>query len=651
MDIPVNDMVKMKSLIYTLNFWTKKYDEGNPVVSDKEYDKKYFELAELEKKTGCVLSKSPTVSIPYEVKNELKKVEHNHPMLSLAKTKDIEEVKKFMGNEKPCILMAKMDGLTCSLTYEKGKLVRAETRGNGKVGEDITHNIYNVKEVPLHLASDIDMIVDGEIICTCVDFKPFSSQYKNPRNFAAGSIRLLDNKESRSRNLTFVAWDLIKGEIKTNRLSSNLNRLKENGFFVVPWGICDRSFIKDQIDYIVDDVANKYPIDGCVIKFDEVDYYESLGATEHHFRGGLAYKLYDEEYETTLKDIEWGLGRTGVLTPIAIFEPIDIDGTDISRASLHNISIMYKLWNKEWHSGLTLYIYKANQIIPQVSKVEEPKEGSCAKRLTIPHICPICGGKTEVKENEGVKVLYCTNPECEGKFVNRLNHYCSKKGLDIKGLSEATLSKLIDFGWLNNLVDIYKLKEHKKEWISKAGFGIKSVEKILAEIENKKQTTLTDFLSALGIPLINKAMAKKLSAAADTWENFREMVDEGYDFSSIDGFGEVKNKAILDFDYSDADEIVKELVFSTIVTSTSDNNKKLEGIIVCITGKLSHFKNRSELTEAIENIGGKVSSSVSSKTSYLIANKPETSAKYKKAEELNIPIVTENEFIKRYNLI
>ncbi len=651
MDIPVNDMVKMKSLIYTLNFWTKKYDEGNPVVSDKEYDKKYFELAELEKKTGCVLSKSPTVSIPYEVKNELKKVEHNHSMLSLAKTKDIEEVKKFMGNEKPCILMAKMDGLTCSLTYEKGKLVRAETRGNGKVGEDITHNIYNVKEVPLHLASDIDMIVDGEIICTCVDFKPFSSQYKNPRNFAAGSIRLLDNKESSSRNLTFVAWDLIKGEIKTNRLSSNLNRLEENGFFVVPWGICDRSFIKDQIDYIVNDVADKYPIDGCVIKFDEVDYYESLGATEHHFRGGLAYKLYDEEYETTLKDIEWGLGRTGVLTPIAIFEPIDIDGTEISRASLHNISIMYKLWNKEWHSGLTLYIYKANQIIPQVSKVEEPKEGSCAKRLTIPHICPICGGKTEVKENEGVKVLYCTNPECEGKFVNRLNHYCSKKGLDIKGLSEATLSKLIDFGWLNNLVDIYKLKEHKKEWISKAGFGIKSVEKILAEIENKKQTTLTDFLSALGIPLINKATAKKLSAAADTWENFREMVDEGYDFSSIDGFGEVKNKAILDFDYSEADEIAKELVFSTIVTSTTDNNKELEGIIVCITGKLSHFKNRSELTEAIENIGGKVSSSVSSKTSYLIANKPETSAKYKKAEELNIPIVTEDDFIKKYNLI
>ena len=650
-NIPTNDIIEMKNLIKRLNAWTKKYDEGQPLVSDKEYDKNYFRLEELEKKTGCILSKSPTASIPYEVKNELKKVEHNHPMLSLAKTKNIAEVKKFMGNEKPCILMAKMDGLTCSLTYEKGKLIRAETRGNGKVGEDVTHNIYAVKGVPLHLASDIDMIVDGEIICTCVDFKPFSSQYKNPRNFAAGSIRLLDNKESSSRNLTFVAWDLIKGEIKTNRLSSNLNRLEENGFFVVPWGICDRSFIKDQIDYIVNDVADKYPIDGCVIKFDEVDYYESLGATEHHFRGGLAYKLYDEEYETTLKDIEWGLGRTGVLTPIAIFEPIDIDGTEISRASLHNISIMQKLWNKEWLSGLTLYIYKANQIIPQVSKVEESKERSCAKRLSIPHVCPICGGKTEVKENEGVKVLYCTNPECEGKFVNRLNHYCSKKGLDIKGLSEATLSKLIDFGWLNNLVDIYKLKEHKKEWISKAGFGIKSVEKILAEIENKKQTTLTDFLSALGIPLINKAMAKKLSAAADTWENFREMVDEGYDFSSIDGFGEVKNKAILDFDYSDADEIVKELVFSTIVTSTSDNNKKLEGIIVCITGKLSQFKNRTELTEAIENIGGKVSSSVSSKTSYLIANKPETSAKYKKAEELNIPIVTEDEFIKRYNLI
>lgn len=649
--ITIRELSEMKSLIRILNAWTKKYDEGQSLVSDEEYDKNYFRLEELEKKTGCVLSKSPTASIPYEVKNELKKVEHNHPMLSLAKTKDIAEVKKFMGDEKTCVLMAKMDGLTCSLTYEKGKLVRAETRGNGKVGEDVTHNIYAVKGVPLHLASDIDMIVDGEIICTYEDFEPFSSQYKNPRNFAAGSIRLLDSKESGSRNLTFIAWDLIKGEIKTNSLASNFNLLEKNGFILVPWGICDINFIDDQIDFMVDDISDKYPIDGCVIKFDDVKYYESLGATEHHFRGGIAYKLYDEEYETTLKDIEWGLGRTGVLTPIAIFEPIDIDGTEISRASLHNISIMQKLWNKEWHSGLTLYIYKANQIIPQVSKVEEPREGSCAKRLAIPHVCPICGGETEVRENEGVKVLYCTNPECEGKFVNRLNHYCSKKGLDIKGLSEATLNKLIDFGWLNSLTDIYKLKEHKNEWISKAGFGIKSVEKILAEIENKKQTTLTDFLSALGIPLINKAMAKKLSAAADTWENFREKVDEGYDFSSIDGFGEVKNKAILDFDYSDADEIAKELVFSAIVTSTSDNNKELEGIIVCITGKLSHFKNRSELTDAIENIGGKVSSSVSSKTSYLIANKPETSAKYKKAEELNIPIITEDDFIKKYNLI
>ena len=650
-NIPTNDIIEMKNLIKRLNAWTKKYDEGQPLVSDKEYDKNYFRLEELEKKTGCILSKSPTASIPYEVKNELKKVEHNHPMLSLAKTKNIAEIKKFMGDKKSCVLMAKMDGLTCSLTYEKGKLIRAETRGNGKVGEDVTHNIYAVKGVPLHLVSDIDIIVDGEIICTYEDFKPFSSQYKNPRNFAAGSIRLLDNKESSSRNLTFIAWDLIKGEIKTNSLASNLNLLENNGFIPVPWGICDSEFIEDQIDLLVDCVACKYPIDGCVIKFDDVNYYESLGATEHHFRGGIAYKLYDEEYETTLKDIEWGLGRTGVLTPIAIFEPINIDGTDISRASLHNISIMQKLWNKEWLSGLTLYIYKANQIIPQVSKVEESKERSCAKRLSIPHVCPICGEKTEVRENEGVKVLYCTNPECEGKFVNRLNHYCSKKGLDIKGLSEVTLNKLIDFGWLNSLTDIYKLKEHKKEWINKTGFGVKSVEKILAEIENKKQTTLTDFLSALGIPLINKAMAKKLSAAANTWENFRAMVDEEYDFSSIDGFGEVKNKAILDFDYSDADEIVKELVFSTIVTSTSDNNKKLEGIIVCITGKLSQFKNRTELTEAIENIGGKVSSSVSSKTSYLIANKPETSAKYKKAEELNIPIVTEDDFIKRYNLI
>lgn len=650
-NIPTNDIIEMKNLIERLNAWTKKYDEGQPLVSDKEYDKNYFRLEELEKKTGCVLSKSPTAYIPYEVKNELKKVEHNHPMLSLAKTKDIAEIKKFMGKEESCVLMAKMDGLTCSLTYEKGKLIRAETRGNGKVGEDVTHNIYNVKGIPLHLPFDIDMIVDGEIICTYEDFKPFSSQYKNPRNFAAGSIRLLDNKESKSRNLTFVAWDLIKGKIKTNSLASNLNLLEENGFISVPWIRCNEEFIKSQIDFLVNDVSHKYPIDGCVIKFDDVNYYESLGSTEHHFRGGLAYKLYDEEYETTLKDIEWGLGRTGVLTPIAIFEPIDIDGTEISRASLHNISIMHKLWQKEWRSGLTLYIYKANQIIPQVSKVEEPKEESCATRLAIPHICPICGGKTEVKENEGVKVLYCTNPECEGKFVNRLNHYCSKKGLDIKGLSEATLSKLIDFGWLNSLADIYKLKEHKTEWINKSGFGVKSVEKILAEIENKKQTTLTDFLSALGIPLINKAMAKKLSATANTWENFRKMIDDNFSFSSIDGFGEVKNNAILDFDYSDADKIAKDLVFSTAVTSSSSNNKELEGIVVCITGKLSHFKNRSELTEAIENIGGKVSSSVSSKTSYLIANKPETSAKYKKAEELNIPIVTEDEFIKRYNLI
>ena len=641
----------MLELIEKLNLYTKAYDKGKPILSDKEYDDMYFELKSMEEETGIVYPHSPTQTIHYDVVNELEKVEHNHEMLSLEKTKDINEIISF-GRNLQMTAMLKLDGLSCSLTYKNGELVSAETRGNGKIGEDITHNAMVMPCIPKNIPYKEDLIIDGEIICTYEDFKSFSNEYKNPRNFASGSIRLLDAKECAKRKLTFVVWDVIEGFNEINTFMYRLYKLQDFGFIIVP-NATEIFTNKNMVDKIIEELTMvnnliyEYPIDGFVFKFDDIAYGQSLGKTAHHFKNAIAYKLYDEEYETKLLDIEWTMGRTGVLTPVAKFEPIDIDGSIVERASLHNISIMQEVLGQPY-VGQTIWVYKANMIIPQISKGEKSDNPVEAQYLTPPQNCPICGKATDYQMiNESIQLI-CINPECEGKALHRFVHFCSKKGLDIKGLSEATLEKLMDWGWIVELEDIFKLSKYKNEWVKKAGFGEKSVEKILSAIETAKNTTLEKFISSLGIPLIGVNVAKELCKYLLSYEDFREKIKNKYDFSMIDGFGYAKADALLKFDYFEADCVYDHLNINSIEMKVENNNDSapLAGLTFVVTGKVNEFKNRNELQSFIESLGGKVSSSISSKTNYLINNDVNsTSSKNLKAKQLNIPIITEEEFM------
>ena len=640
------ELSKIKELVEKLNYYTKLYDEGRPEISDKEWDDMYFELQKIERESGIYLEDSPTQRVNFQVVNKLNKVEHNHPMLSLDKTKDINEIQKFI-YYNDYIAMAKMDGLTCSLKYVNGKLVSAETRGNGLIGEDILHNALQVKNIPKRIDFQDELIVDGEIICTYENFKEFESEYKNPRNFASGSIRLLDSKESSMRRLSFIAWDCISGLEEIEKLSSKLLKLNILGFTVVPFMAGEYS-IDDTISTI-QSIAQEagYPIDGIVYKYDIISEYEAAGKTDHHFKGGLAYKFYDEEYETILRDVEWTMGRTGVLTPVALLEPINIDGSEVSRASLHNISIMDELGIR--YQDTKVMVYKANMIIPQISKAL-PYEGEIASLINIPAVCPICGEPTIIKGENGVRVLYCSNPNCEGKLINRLDHFFGKKGLDAKGLSKATFEKLIDWGWIENIKDVFKLKEHKKEWEKMQGFGEKSVEKILQAIEDCKSCSLDAVISAAGIPLIGKTVGKDLSKRFGSYSEFREAVESGFDFTSFGGYGWEMYKAISDFDYSELDYIVDNYL-QIKENIKEDNELKLKDLTFCVTGKVHIWKNRDSLSAFIESLGGKVTGSVSKNTNYLINNDiNSTSAKNKKAQELDIPILSEEDFKKIFDI-
>ena len=640
------ELSKIKELVEKLNYYTKLYDEGRPEISDKEWDDMYFELQKLERESGIYLEDSPTQRVNFQVVNKLNKVEHNHPMLSLDKTKDTNEIQKFIYNND-YIAMAKMDGLTCSLKYVNGKLVSAETRGNGLVGEDILHNALQVRNIPKRIDFQDELIVDGEIICTYENFKEFESEYKNPRNFASGSIRLLDSKESSMRRLSFIAWDCITGLEDIEKLSTKLLKLNILGFTVVPFMAGEYS-IDDTISTI-QSIAQEagYPIDGIVYKYDIVSEYEAAGKTDHHFKGGLAYKFYDEEYETTLRDVEWTMGRTGVLTPVALLEPINIDGSEVSRASLHNISIMDELGIR--YQDTKVMVYKANMIIPQISRVL-PYEGEVASLINVPAVCPICGEPTIIKGENGVRVLYCSNPSCEGKLINRLDHFFGKKGLDAKGLSKATFEKLIDWGWVESIKDVFKLKEHKKEWEKMQGFGEKSVEKILQAIEDCKSCSLEAVISAAGIPLIGRTVGKDLSKRFGSYTEFREAVESGFDFTSFSGYGWEMHKAISDFDYSELDYIVDNYL-QIKENKKEENELKLKDLTFCVTGKVHIWKNRDSLSALIESLGGKVTGSVSKNTNYLINNDiNSTSAKNKKAQELGIPILSEEDFQKIFDI-
>ena len=650
--------------IKCLNEWTKAYDEGHPIVSDKQWDDWYFEVQEYEMNyPEYIWEESPTQKINYQVVSELKKVKHNHPMLSLNKTKDIEEVKSFIG-DKDYIVMAKMDGLTCSLYYEGGKLVSAETRGNGEVGEDITHNAMVIPSIPKRIKYKEPLTIDGEIICTYADFHNWCHDYKNPRNFAAGSIRLLDSKECKERDLTFVAWDVINKLYSEYEhpiaLSAKLRDLEKLGFIIVPYYYDQQKtynspfhIIEEQIEQIKEDSIN-YPIDGVVFKYNDINEYEAAGRTDHHFKGGLAYKFYDETYETKLKWIEWSMGRTGVLTPVAIFEPIDIDGSTVERASLHNVSVMRETLGDCAYIGEPLKVYRANMIIPQIAEAgpkftwDEVVKHNGASANDNPEFCPVCQAATAIQTSaDGVENLICTNPQCEGKLINKLNHFCGKKGLDIKGLSEKTLEKLIDWNWVNDITDIPKLKEHRAEWINKPGFGQASVDKILKAIDDRlAEAPLHAFISGIGIPLVGTRVAKQICEYVETWAEFKELVEDiDFTFEKWNGFGYEMNKALKEFDYSKADAIVDYITFKP--AEHQDKTVKLDSCIFVITGKLQNFKNRQELVDVIEAAGGKVASSVSSKTNYLINNDVNsTSSKNKKAKELGIPIITEEELME-----
>ena len=650
----MKDNIKlMQELIDYLNYHTKLYDEGKPDITDAQWDEKYFELQEMERATGIYLPNSPTQKIDYQVVNELKKVKHNHPMLSLAKTKSIDEMNTFIGN-KEFIVMLKMDGLTCSLSYENGRLVRAETRGNGIEGEDILHNALVVKNIPKRLPQDIDLTIDGEIICTYDDFDKFSNEYANPRNFAAGSIRLLSAKESATRNLRFIAWDIIEENYeieKYSRLNKKFGFALSLGFEIVPFTIMEKSFNETVIEEFKEIAKkNNYPIDGLVVKYNKMEEFHACGRTDHHFKGGMAFKFKDEEYDTWLNNIEWTMGRTGQLTPIACFEPVDTGDSIIERASLHNISIMKQLLGTPY-SGQTITVFKANDIIPQISSggVPECKADIKGLEFTIPTECPICGGRLEVVCEVDTEVLICTNDACEGKLVNRLDHFCGKKGLDIKGLSKATLSKLVDWGWVKEPADLFTVYCYKKQWYDKPGFGLKSVNNVLGAIDTvREKSKLENFICALGIPHVGKTLSHELIKYFKTYEEFRDAAKNKWDFTQIDGVAYEKASAIWNFDFTEADRVA-EFIEEYEVDELAATESTLDATTVVITGKLSLHKNRDELVKRITDHGGKVTGSVSKNTNILINNDVNsTSSKNVSAQRLGIPIMTEEEFVNLY---
>lgn len=636
---------RIEYLVAELNRYTELYDKGTPEISDKEWDDMYFELTALEHERGYILPNSPTQKVSYTVVNELQKVKHNHPMLSLDKTKDIEEIKSFVGN-KDWIAMLKMDGLTCSLLYENGRLVRAETRGDGEIGEDITHNAMVIPSIPKRIPYTDRLVVDGEIVCKLNDFKEFEGEYKNSRNFASGSIRLLDSNECAKRKLTFIAWDAI-GDCHYKKydgtLWSKLCMLDDFGFDIVPLREAELN-LEDSVICLreIADLYN-YPIDGLVFKWNDCKEYESAGKTGHHFRGGLAYKFYDELYETKLTEVEWTMGKTGVLTPTAVFETVQIDGCDISRASLHNISIIKKLGLT---NNCTVKISKRNEIIPQVEECLQ--DGDSA--IEIPNKCPVCGRETEVVTENASEVLMCKNHNCLGKLLGRLKFFVSKSAMDIEGLSEATLEFLIEQGWVKSFRDIYKLETAPGvvyRWKLTNGYGEKSVEKILDAIESSRDVKLENFICALSIDGVGKSASKTIADAFEgDFNAFYKAFEDGYDWCELEGIGDKTSAEITKYLTENRQEIVdlaSEMRF-IVPKKVEIKENPFSGKTLCVTGKLNHFT-RDSINVKIAELGAKAAGSVSKNTDYLITNEASGSSKYKKAVELNIPIITEQEFL------
>ena len=640
------------------------YNSGNPIMTDAEYDYKILKLKEFEAKTGILFSNSPTLNVGAPVLSSLEKVQITpKPMLSLDKCHSDVEVAEFANNH-PMIAMIKLDGLSVRVKYNNGKLISANTRGNGVEGTDITEHIKQFQNIPLAIPYTGEYIVDGEAIIKISDFEEINKngEFKNPRNAAAGALNVLDTKLVKDRKLSFIVWDVIDGySLGSNYLSSKLEEAKMLGFEIVPYEFYP-NYIKDEPETIGDinqelmALRDKYPCDGIVWKYDNFIYGDSLGATGHHFKNAIAWKPEIEIVESKLKYIDWTLGRTGVLTPVAVFYPVELDGSTVERASLHNYSIMRKILGPCAYKGEPVKIFKANMIIPQILEAgphmghDEIIASGGAPANDIIEQCPVCGGDVILETSpDGVLNFICANPLCEGKLVNRLDHYCGKKGLDIKGLSEATLEKLVNLGWLKNLKDIYSLENHRDEWVKQPGFGAKSVDKILAAINESKNTSAEAFISAIGIPLIGKSAAKELMKNFNSYEEFRSAVDnKDYHFSNLNNFGIEMDNSLKDFNYEEADEIHKILVFNE-KTEDKPKDSSLEGNTFVITGSLKTYKNRAALQNDIETRGGKVGNSITSKTSYLINNDIDSvSSKNQKAKSLGIPIISEQEFIEKF---
>ena len=651
----------MKGMVSILNDAAEAYyNTGRPIMSDEQYDMRLEDLRQMEEETGFSFSNSPTHNVGAKVLTELNEVTHTSSMLSLDKCHNVNELLKFIDN-KETVASIKLDGLTCRLTYENGLLARAETRGNGIVGSDITEHVKQFLNVPMRISKNNTYIIDGEAIILDEDFAEINQngEYKNSRNLASGTLSVLDTSFVAKRRMRFYGWNVVEGG--SNSLKDNLTEAKSLGFDITPyWFNANTSIalnpdnLQGNIDYVFEYARdNGYPHDGVVFKYNDVGYGKSLGQTSHHFRDGIAYKAKDEVYRTKLLDIDWTMGKTGILTPTAIFQPVEIDGTIVERASIHNVSILTKL---DLHIGDTIEVYKANMIIPQVKRNVSADErmalGVEPDYIAYPSYCPVCGGLTKLETENSSTVLVCTNDDCKGKLLGKLTHFVSKNAINIDGLSEATLEKFIELGWLTCFEDIYKLKSYASEMMNLEGFGEKSVKKLLKSIEMSRDTTLDRFIYALSIPLIGRSASKIISKHFNgDFDRFcKECCLNQFDFTVLDDFGEAMNDSINDYIEKNVvmiGNLAKEMYFEK--PQIISDGVSLSGLTFVITGSLEHFANRDEAKEKIESLGGKVSNSVSSKTSYLVCNEPSGSSKYKKAQSLGIQTINEEDLIKMLN--
>lgn len=646
----MDKLERIKELVELLNKAGKSYySEGQEIMSNYEYDALYDELKKLEEETGCVLSNSPTVNVGYEVLSELPKERHDSPMLSLDKTKDREALRDWLGEQKG-VLSWKLDGLTIVLTYEDGKLSKAVTRGNGEIGEIITNNARVFKNVPVTIPYKGKLVLRGEAIITYSDFNRINEEipemdakYKNPRNLCSGSVRQLNNKITKERNVNFFAFALVSADnvdFKNSR-AYQFEWLKKQGVEVVEYKMVDRDNIIDTIAWFEKTIVNNdFPSDGLVIIYDDIAYGESLGRTAKFPRNAMAFKWTDETADTVLRQIEWSASRTGLINPVAIFDPVELEGTKVSRASVHNISIMEGL---KLGIGDNIRVFKANMIIPQIA-ANLTESGN----ISVPEVCPVCGQPTRISEVNDVKTLYCDNPECQAKHVKSFALLVSRDALNIDGLSEATLEKFIQKGFIKDKTDIFHLDKFKDEIVAMEGFGEKSYANLIEAVEKAKDTDLVRVLYGLGIDNIGlstaKLIVKKLKGdpQAVLSVTAQELID-------IDGIGEVIAEAFVRYF---ADEKKKEEYIRLLgevrlkEIEESQETEELAGKTFVITGNVTHFANRKELKELIERMGGKVTGSVTGNTSYLINNDSMSqSTKNKTAAKLGVPVITEEKFI------